>query len=473
MESPLPCRVQEQVEHEDDENKYVFEDRSMMVRTPPPSYHYAVSTSRKNDDAWLARMSSLDETVLEMRRAVQDTQYMMKDIQNKYQKSTNETLYQQSSLSKKRLKTSKSFSSSSYSFPDDAVTINNNENDIKNNFTPIAIDNDNDSENNNEEGEDEQEENNTDDLDRIAQSLQQLIDQAQSSLKSKLAIRDRSYGSMLHRSNSCPQISTVFNPTKERRQSDTATPSTPQLFDWNGQRERFSDSQSKLAQAMHELAMVCCQDNLNNSTNNTLSNSNSLSLFQLPPSISSASSIIASSSLLQQEKQQENIIVQHHYHEHHHHHYYHKQEQNQEREKQHYQHHMGQILNYAWSSLRTISSNSTAVAAEAAARSSARLLNNLNMLNQQLIANDINKPLHIHPPRINLTKTNLLRLMVYISLLIFSFMNQQQQQQQNLSKKCITARRCIGQFVSHASENLPISTWIQHSTLLVYITTFL
>ena len=52
-------------------------------------------------------MSSLDETVLEMRRAVQDTQYMMKDIQNKYQKSTNETLYQQSSLSKKRLKTSK------------------------------------------------------------------------------------------------------------------------------------------------------------------------------------------------------------------------------------------------------------------------------------------------------------------------------------------------------------------------------
>ena len=56
MESPLPCRVQEQVEHEDDENKYVFEDRSMMVRTPPPSYHYAVSTSRKNDDAWLARV---------------------------------------------------------------------------------------------------------------------------------------------------------------------------------------------------------------------------------------------------------------------------------------------------------------------------------------------------------------------------------------------------------------------------------
>ena len=60
MESPLPCRVQdEQVEHvvdDDDENKYVFEDRSMMVRTPPPSYHYAVSTGRKNDDPWLARV---------------------------------------------------------------------------------------------------------------------------------------------------------------------------------------------------------------------------------------------------------------------------------------------------------------------------------------------------------------------------------------------------------------------------------
>ena len=56
MESPLTCRVQdERVEHDDD-NKYVFEDRSMMVRTPPPSYHYAVSTSRKNDDPWLARV---------------------------------------------------------------------------------------------------------------------------------------------------------------------------------------------------------------------------------------------------------------------------------------------------------------------------------------------------------------------------------------------------------------------------------
>ena len=52
-------------------------------------------------------MSSLDETVLEMRRAVQDTQYMMKEIQNKFQKSTNEVLYQPSSLPKKRLRTSK------------------------------------------------------------------------------------------------------------------------------------------------------------------------------------------------------------------------------------------------------------------------------------------------------------------------------------------------------------------------------
>ena len=353
---------------------------------------------------------------------------------------------------------------------DDAITISNNGNDIKNSFTPIAIDNDNDNKYNDEE---EQGENNTDDLDRITQSLQQLIEQAQSSLKSKLAIRDRSYGSMLHRSNSCPQISSVFNSSKERRQSDTDTPSTPQLFDWDGQRKRFFDSQSKLAQAMHELTVVCCQDNLNNSSNHTINDSSSLSLFQLPPSISPASSIVSSSYSLQ--NQQKNIIVQHHYHEHHHHHHYHTQEQKQGQEKQHYQHQMSQILNYAWSSLRSISSNSTAVAAEAAARSSARLLNNINMLNQQLNTNDMNKPLHIHPPKVNLTKTNLLRLMAYITLLIFSFMNQQQQQhhQQNLSKKCITARRCIGQFVSHASDNLPISTWIQHSTLLVYIMTFL
>ncbi|KAI9250484.1 hypothetical protein BDA99DRAFT_608354 [Phascolomyces articulosus] len=478
MESPLNCRQQEELD--DEHHKYAFEDRSMMVRTPPPSYHDVISTSRKHDDPWLARMNSLDETVVEMRRAVQDTHYMMKNIQNKFETTKSQILFQQqqqqqrkqpTSLSEKRLRSSKSFSSSSFSSDENDTIINN----YKKNLLTTNIDqhhhHDADADDEQEEDDDEEDDSSaTDGLDRIAESLQQLIEQAQSSLKSRLAIRDRSYGSMMHRSNSCPQMSNIYSTQEERRQSDTDTPSTPQLFDWNDQRERFFDSQSRLTQAMHDLTLVCCQDNLNTA----ITNSPTSFLLQTSPSTSSAfSSSLQQQQQLQFQQSQENIIVQHHYHEHHHYHYHSPSQQQEQQNQQQQQHQMSQLLNYAWSSIRAISSNSSAAAAEAAARS-ARILENLNKLNEKLNSNHYNKPLLIHPPRIALSKTNIVRLMVYITLLIFSFMNQQQQNQsQHLSKKCITARRCIGQFVSHASDSLPISTWIQHSTLLVYIMAFL
>ncbi|KAI8140481.1 hypothetical protein BJV82DRAFT_671559 [Fennellomyces sp. T-0311] len=333
METPLPS-----IQEDDERSKFVFGDRSLMVTTPPPSYNYAVSTSRKHDDPWLSRMNSLDETVLEMRRVVQETQSMMMEMQTRFQ-TANRLL----------LEPSKSDPHDSKQEDDDS-------------------------------------------LDRITESLQQLIEQAQISLKTKMTIRDKS--TMMSRSNSCPHMSTIYS-SEQRRQSETNTPPTPQPFDWNDQRERYYDSQTRLTRAVDELVGIVSQDSLSIPT--------------------------------------QNITVHHeHHHIHEHYHHYHQQD-NQK---------ISRMLSYAWSSLR-----------------------------QQLSSRPAEKqPLAIHPPHVSLSKPNLLRFMLYISLLIFSFMNQSQLQ---LSKNSIAARRCLGQFVSNASDNLPITTWIQRSTMIVYLITFI
>ncbi|KAL1931981.1 hypothetical protein VTP01DRAFT_9037 [Rhizomucor pusillus] len=134
---------------------------------PPPPYDYVVNNNDNQkhvttipDDPWLHRMTSLDETMKQMRDALQDTQAMMYETKARLSRL-------ESSL--ERIAAFEPSSSPSSSI----------------------------------------------DLNRINNSLEQLIEQAQASLRSRVSLSDPTWMSV-HRSTSMPELTTRFIMNRRR-----------------------------------------------------------------------------------------------------------------------------------------------------------------------------------------------------------------------------------------------------------------
>lgn len=303
-----------------------------------------------------------------------------------------------------------------------------------------------------------------------------------------MAIRDPTCMTV-HRSVSCPQLTTVFDEQQHpRRQStpdemeeDTRRRSLARastLFSespsFREQQKRYLDSHWRLTTAMQELVdtvNTCQQDKPS-----YVSQNHSLQHYQYP--------IPQRRRTLRKAKQVQHI---------HHHHYYHSSPQVivQQPQQQHYPPpasiSISHLFTHVWSSFR---SSLVHHASQNRQRS-----NSLRQKQRQLYQpsttaksdhtmsridgrQHVDSPLHSSteqkPPSpiiLPLAHSNLLRLMLFATLLLFSFMHPTTEKMR--SKRVVASQRCVGQFINTSSERLPVSTWIQRSCLAVYILAFL
>lgn len=330
------------------------------------------------------------------------------------------------------------------------------------------------------EHDDSDNDNEIDDLGRISQSLQQLIEQAQTSLKTRMAIRDPTCMTV-HRSVSCPQLTAVFDEQQHpRRQStpdemeeDTRRRSLARastLFNespsFRNQQKRYLDSQWRLTTAMQELVdtvNTCQQDKPASVPQN-----HSLQHYQYP--------ISQRRRTLRKVKQVQHI---------HHHHYYHSSPQVIVQQPQQ-QHHsppasisISHLFTHVWSSFRSSLVHHASQHRQRSSSPQHRRINQSSTKSDRTISR-IDKQQYIGSAShsstdqqlsssitIPLAHSNLLRLMLFATLLLFSFMHPTTEKMR--SKRVIASQRCVGQFINTSSERLPVSTWIQRSCLVVYI----
>lgn len=209
------------------------------------------------------------------------------------------------------------------------------------------------------------------DLNRINNSLEQLIEQAQASLRSRVSLSDPTWMSV-HRSTSMPELTTRFIMNR-RRSSEPQNIHPKQTVSKYNAHNRQKTTTEKQQQYHHQ------------------------------------------------------HFVQHHHHHHyyHHHHHFHTTHISST--------HIKEFFSYAISSLRSLGIFS-------------RYPHN-HTIKQY--------PAH-QPPQLVLSQSNLFRLMLFATLLVYDMFS--------------TFMHRGGRRLAHTSlEKLPLSTWIQRSTLLVYI----
>ncbi|KAI7875606.1 hypothetical protein K492DRAFT_210839 [Lichtheimia hyalospora FSU 10163] len=426
MDVPLPSLVV----RNDHCKSSVYMERCSSA-SPPPPYDDAV-----REDAWPA---TIDQTLMHMEKAVENTQDMLQRMKGNL----------------------------SHFHHTSQALIDNLERSTR------------DGEHNESDNESD-----NDDLGRISQSLQQLIEQAQTSLKTRMAIRDPTCMTV-HRSVSCPQLTTVFDEQQHpRRQStpdeleeDTRRRSLARastLFNespsFRDQQKRYLDSHWRLTTAMQELVdtvNTCQQDKPC-----SVSQNHSLQHYQYPTPQRRRT--------LRKTKQVQHI---------HHHHYYHSSPQVIV-QQQHYPPppasiSISHLFNHVWSSFR-----SSLVQHASQHRRRSKSLQQRHIHPSSVTAKSDRKTSTIDkqqqadsslhsskdqqsssPITLPLAQSNLLRLMLFATLLLFSFMHPTTEKMR--SKKVVVSQRCVGQFINTSAERLPVSTWIQRSCLAVYILAFL